>query len=90
MYRKRWRARLARDGRPREEVVADMNAANPVVIPRNHQIAKAISKARDGDYAHFHAVRTALADPWTDRPELEPFKAPPEPDEVVHRTFCGT
>jgi len=89
-FHDRWRERLAREGRPREEVVARMERANPVVIPRNHQVERAIADARMGDLDHFHALRAALRAPYTDDPALAPFKAPPAPDEVVERTFCGT
>ena len=88
--RDRWRARLVKESRPREAVVAGMNQVNPVVIPRNHQIERAIVEARAGDFTHFHALAAALRAPFDDRPELAPFKAPPAPDQVVHRTFCGT
>jgi serine/tyrosine/threonine adenylyltransferase len=89
-FHDRWRARLEREGRPRSEVVAQMNSVNPVIIPRNHQIEEAIVEAREGNYERFHALGAALRAPFEDRPELEPFKAPPEPDEVVRATFCGT
>lgn len=89
-FYERWRARLAEEGRPRTEVVAGMRAVNPVVIPRNHQIERAIVEAREGSLAHFRALGAALAEPYRDRPELEPFKAPPTPAEVVQATFCGT
>lgn len=86
----RWRERLDRQGQPREEVVARMNAVNPYLIPRNHQIARAIELGEAGDFSHFHALRAALQAPYEERLELEPFTAPPRPDEVVRKTFCGT
>jgi protein adenylyltransferase len=89
-FHDRWRARLAQEGRPPEEVAASMNAVNPVVIPRNHQIERAIVEARTGSLAHFEALAEAFARPYEDRPELEPFKSPPAPAEVVAATFCGT
>ena len=89
-FHDRWRGRLAQENRSREEVVAAMNAVNPVVIPRNHQIERAIVEAREGSLEHFRALESALARPYEDRPELEPFKAPPAPEEVVSATFCGT
>lgn len=89
-FYERWRARLAEEGRPRAEVVAGMNAVNPAVIPRNHQIERAIVEAREGSLTHFQALGEALARPYEERPELEPFQAPPEPAEVVKATFCGT
>jgi uncharacterized protein YdiU (UPF0061 family) len=89
-FHERWRTRLTGEGRPREEVVARMNNANPVVVPRNHQIETAIVDAREGDFAHFHALASALKSPFEDSPELAPFKAPPTPEQEVHNTFCGT
>ena len=67
-----------------------MKAANPSIIPRNHRIEQAIAAAHNGDLAPFHALADALADPFADRPSSDPLTAPPKPEEVVHRTFCGT
>jgi len=89
-WHERWRARLAQEGRSREDLVCSLNAVNPVVIPRNHQVERAIVEAREGSLEHFRALESALARPFEDRPELEPFKAPPAPEEVVSATFCGT
>lgn len=89
-FHERWRERLAREGRPREEVVASLNQANPVVIPRNHQVERAIAEAREGDLTHFRALASALQAPYEERPDLAPFKTPPAADEVVTCTFCGT
>jgi len=89
-FHRRWRARLEQEGRTRAELVAAMNAVNPRLIPRNHQIERAISEGREGRYEHFHTLADALKAPFADGPELEPFTAPPAADEVVHATFCGT
>ena len=67
-----------------------MNAVNPYLIPRNHQVAKAIEGARSGDLAHFRSLAAALRTPYEARESLEAFTAPPTPTEVVRRTFCGT
>ncbi|MBD9527898.1 YdiU family protein [Paracoccus sp. PAR01] len=68
-----------------------MARANPRRIPRNHRIEEAIAQARDsGDYSPFHLLDAALRDPFTDRPEWDKLALPPQPDEVVQRTFCGT
>ncbi|MGR3706613.1 protein adenylyltransferase SelO family protein, partial [Sulfitobacter sp.] len=83
-WREKWRARLAVEDDP-EEV---MNAANPVIIPRNHRIEEMIQAAVAGDMAPFNRLMDALASPFTATdPELH---RPPSQDEIVPATFCGT
>jgi uncharacterized protein YdiU (UPF0061 family) len=89
-FHERWRARLAREGRPTDQIVAQLNRANPAIIPRNHQIAKAIDDAERGDFAHFHALASAVESPYEPSLAPAPFEEPPSPEEVVHSTFCGT
>ncbi|GAB4565735.1 MAG: YdiU family protein [Haliangiales bacterium] len=84
----RWRARYANDPEPAADRKRAMLANNPAIIPRNHQVDKAIRDAEQaGDFTHFHKLVDALADPYTLRAE---FARPPEPDERVSVTFCGT
>lgn len=85
-----WRARLADDAGGTAERAAMMRRANPLFIPRNHRIEEAIAAAAAGDFAPFETLVDVLAAPFDDRPDRARFAAPPEPDEVVHQTFCGT
>lgn len=73
-----------------DQGVADMKRANPVLIPRNHRVEQAIQAAYDGDYAVFHRLVEAWANPYEEPGEYEDLEAPPMPEEVVHKTFCGT
>jgi uncharacterized protein YdiU (UPF0061 family) len=85
-----WRARLAREPDP-EGAPTRLRAANPALIPRNHRVEEAIAAALKGDLGPSRALHTALMSPHADLTEAtRPFAAPPEPDEVVHATFCGT
>ncbi len=67
-----------------------MRAANPVVIARNHRVEQAIQAAYAGDYAPFHRLTDALADPYAEDEKRADLELPPTPDEMVHETFCGT
>ncbi|WP_369984183.1 YdiU family protein [Thalassolituus sp.] len=67
-----------------------MNQSNPAIIPRNHQVQRAISAAESGDYEVFEKLLSAVTRPYEDNPEHQEFKQPPEPAEQVLRTFCGT
>ena len=67
----------------------DLDAANPAVIPRNHQIESMIVQAREGDFSHFEHLLDTLSRPYN-TPEDRALTLPPEPHEVVHATYCGT
>ena len=81
-----WQARIA--GLP--DAAATMARANPRRVPRNHRIEEAIAAARDGDYAPFHRLDSALRAPFDGRADWADLARAPQPDEIVRRTFCGT
>jgi uncharacterized protein YdiU (UPF0061 family) len=80
----RWQARRSADA---AEIMAQ---SNPMIIPRNHQIEAMIQAAVGGNDAPFHRLNTALAKPFVENPDFEDLRQPPEQDEVVQATFCGT
>jgi len=65
-----------------------MKKTNPALIPRNHQVEKAIQGALKGDYTHFQFMLKTLQSPFIDQ-DNELTKSPLE-HEVVTNTFCGT
>jgi uncharacterized protein YdiU (UPF0061 family) len=90
-WTQRWRARLQAEQSDDAGRQASMQAANPVFIPRNHRIEAAIRAAEDhGDFSVFHELHTVLQNPYERQPGAAGYMLPPEPDEVVHQTFCGT
>ena len=84
-----WFAKWRRGADPAKHL-ADMRAANPVLIPRNHRVDRAIQSAYGGDFAPFHCLVDALAAPYAEQLEYADLETPPRPDEIVHQTFCGT
>ncbi|GHC64124.1 UPF0061 protein [Limoniibacter endophyticus] len=86
----RWRDRLSRQGTPVEEIAIGMRAANPLYIPRNHQIQAVIDAAENNDFAPFHALNSVLQKPFERQEGAEAFAVPPQRHERVLRTFCGT
>lgn len=87
----KWRARLGMEIISDEQRQARMQAVNPVYIPRNHQIEAAIRAAEDhGDLSVFHALHEVLQSPFLRQQGNDRYMLPPEPDEVVKQTFCGT
>jgi uncharacterized protein YdiU (UPF0061 family) len=89
-FEKNWRQRIVGRGRTRDEIAAAMNAVNPLFIPRNHRIEQAIQHAVDGDTAMFRELGTVLARPFDEQPAFAHYAEPPELDERVTATFCGT
>lgn len=86
----RWRVRLARQQRSREEVLTMMHRSNPVVIPRNHRVEEALTAAQSGDRSHLRRLLAVLAKPYEETPENEPYRQAPPPGAEPYRTFCGT
>jgi uncharacterized protein YdiU (UPF0061 family) len=70
--------------------LTDMRAANPILIPRNHRVEQAIQSTYADDFAPFHRLVDALAEPYTEVAEFADLETPPLPEEIVHQTFCGT
>ncbi|MDW4497608.1 YdiU family protein [Sulfitobacter sp. D35] len=65
-----------------------MARSNPRIVPRNHRLEEMIAAAVSGDYAPFERLRAELARPYDT--EDRDLMRPPQPDEVVPATFCGT
>ncbi|MFV2053017.1 protein adenylyltransferase SelO [Aliiroseovarius sp. YM-037] len=85
-----WHARLARDGSSEDEQKALMARSNPALIPRNHRVEELIQAAVQGDFAPFERLNRVLSDPFAVQPDAEDLQRPPQPDEEVLQTFCGT
>lgn len=81
-----WQARLTRE----EDPAATMSRANPVIIPRNHQIEAAIQAGIEGNYAPFHRLAKAFVQPFAPQESDMDLTRAPLPDQRVLRTFCGT
>ncbi|GAB6853144.1 protein adenylyltransferase SelO [Asaia astilbis] len=82
-----WQARRARDTASADSQMALMRRSNPAVIARNHRIAEVIDAAERGDFSVFEALLERIRQPFDDDADYE---TPPQPDEVVQATFCGT
>ncbi len=86
-----WRERLAREPIDPHARADAMRRANPAFIPRNHRIQEVIDAAveRD-DLQPFDDLCSVLSRPYDDQPAFAGYANPPQPDERVLKTFCGT
>ncbi|MBL6453693.1 YdiU family protein [Belnapia sp. T6] len=87
----RWRARVEAESATPAERAAAMRAVNPAFIPRNHRVEAALAAATEReDFAPFEELLAVLARPFEDQPHFAAYAAPPEPEQRVLQTFCGT
>ncbi len=88
---KRWQASLTQEtGSPAQRAEA-MRRVNPAYIPRNHRVEQALSAAvQDEDFSKFEALLAVLNKPYTEQPGCRDYQEPPQPNERVYQTFCGT
>jgi serine/tyrosine/threonine adenylyltransferase len=91
LWAARWRWRMGEEAAEPASIAAAMRAVNPIYIPRNHLVEAALNAAieRD-DFAPFEQLLAVLAHPFEERAGLERYTLPPEPEERVLQTFCGT
>lgn len=86
-----WRRRLAREDVAPEARAAAMRLVNPAFIPRNHRIEASIQAAvLRNDFEPFETLVRVLERPYEEQPELAYLSEPPQLDERVQNTFCGT
>jgi len=97
-----WRARCAADDAARgadaaaqalrPARAAQLRAASPFVIPRNHRVEEALAAASDGDdLAPFIRLLAALRLPFVESETTSAYGEPaPAAMTACYRTFCGT
>jgi len=86
-----WRFRLDAEGVPAAERAGAMRRVNPLYIPRNHLLEEGIAAALgQGDFGPFEELVDVLSRPFDVQPGRERFALPPQPDQQVFRTYCGT
>jgi uncharacterized protein YdiU (UPF0061 family) len=72
-----------------EKTTLTMNKSNPVLIPRNHQVEKALVAAQNGDLSLVSNLIKAMSKPYLFSKETEEYMALPADEERVEATFCG-
>lgn len=73
------------------ETATKMRQANPAIIARNHRVEEALEAAAErDDWAPFERLSKALANPYEVKDGDHGLQTPPEPEQRVTQTFCGT
>jgi uncharacterized protein YdiU (UPF0061 family) len=90
-WARRWRIRTSSEPATRMARAESMQQANPAFIPRNHRVEQMIAAAVEhGDFAPFEELSRVLAEPYVERAPFAAYRNPPQPNERVLQTFCGT
>jgi len=90
-WRESWLARLAQETSSTPDRIKMMNGVNPLYIPRNHQVERAIEAAeRDADYLPFEKLITVLATPYTPQVDAADYAKPAPESFGYYTTYCGT
>ena len=65
------------------------NNINPYIIPRNHIIDKILNESDNNKFNKLEEIMSVLQDPYSPNKPKE-YTRPPNENEKVHQTFCGT
>ena len=88
---KEWKELIKDQDLAKKEIVLSMESSNPVFIPRNHLVERAIEAAvENNDFSEMRTLLTILSKPYEEQSKYGEYMKPPKPLEVVHQTFCGT
>jgi len=85
-----WTDRLSNQAQDLDEARALMNSSNPIYIPRNHQVERAIQASLSGDHSVMTQMNELLKRPFIEQTDFEEYKKAPLENERVTATFCGT
>ena len=89
-WHKSWQERLSRQDKSIDEAYELMKKSNPVVIPRNHKVEKALKSAEHGDLTVMNELLSVLNNPYEYKEELKEYTQLPDPSDLPYRTYCGT
>ena len=88
---KEWKELIKDQNLAKKEIALSMESSNPVFIPRNHLVERAIEAAvENNDFSEMKTLLTILSKPYEEQSKYGEYMKPPKPLEVVHQTFCGT
>ena len=91
MMREKWELLLSQQGVPLNAAIELMQQNNPLCIPRNHMVEKALSRATEqDDFSLYHELLDNMENPYLRRRINPQFLLPPAEGDAGYQTFCGT
>ncbi|MEL0029625.1 MAG: hypothetical protein VW778_02140, partial [Betaproteobacteria bacterium] len=88
----KWKEHLAREGVGLPQVADEMDACNPIYIPRNHLVEEALNLAvSKRDLSTFDSLFDIVLRPFDDVGAVaRKYRMPAPMNAPPHVTFCGT
>jgi uncharacterized protein YdiU (UPF0061 family) len=91
IWLKKWKIRLAEEGRSKDKIYQSMNSVNPMYIARNHKVEEALLAAvENDDISLFQELHSVLSTPYVENKENEEYSLPAPVSDIPYKTFCGT
>lgn len=91
LWTQEWRKQVLTPSMKPEVVRQQLDRANPLFIPRNHLVERAIRAVVDHqNWNPFEELMSVLVAPFSLSVDREELGRPAQPEEQVHETFCNT
>ena len=87
---KNWKLEMQNSKQETKQIVKGMESVNPIYIPRNHNVDKAIKAAYKEDLEPMNELLEALQNPFEENIRYSHLAIPPKDEEKILQTFCGT
>ena len=87
---KNWKLEVQKSKQETKQIVKEMESVNPIYIPRNHCVDKAIKAAYEDDLEPMNELVKALKEPFKQSNKYSHLALPPKDEEKILQTFCGT
>lgn len=88
-WQEKWLAVVEQQG-SKAVSLALMAQNNPIFIPRNHLVDAAIKASYKGDLSLTNDLLTATGKPFAYDPQWQYLAIPPQAEQIIANTFCGT
>ena len=85
-----WKSALNLENKNVGEIILNLNNTNPMYIPRNHQVQKAIEESYLGNFKVLEEMLDVLKNPFQENISLSHYSEAPSEQQRVTQTFCGT
>ena len=85
-----WKSALNLENKNVGEIISNLNNTNPLYIPRNHQVQKAIEESYLGNLKVLEEMLEVLKNPFQENVSLSHYSEAPSEQQRVTQTFCGT
>ena len=85
-----WKSALNLENKNVGEIILNLNNTNPMYIPRNHQVQRAIEESYLGNLKVLEEMLEVLKNPFQENVSLSHYSEAPSEQQRVTQTFCGT